>query len=157
MFDRKKFEQIRKVIRKLKFQNFLKLYFLVFFDVWFQEPLRSAKKFWFEKWFLDFFSKIVWFFGNCFFRKSSYSHYFKIILENLIYFSLFILISGTLEERSAACTVISHLDSDKLRAPLVEKLVHLAWDDQQEKVRLAAIAALGRTGRLDYSKISKMV
>ena len=29
----KKFEQIRKVIRKLKFQNFLKLYFLVFFDV----------------------------------------------------------------------------------------------------------------------------
>ena len=98
------------------------------------------------------------------FREGSHTHYFKRIFEylfmnneNLTYFSLFILILGTLEERSAACTVISHLDSDKLRAPLVEKLVHLAWDDQQEKVRLAAIAALGRTGRLDNFKFPEMV
>ena len=55
--------------------------------------------------------------------------------------------SGTLEERSAACTVIGHLDVENLKAPIVEKLVDLAWNDKQIKVRSAAIAALGRTGR----------
>ena len=59
--------------------------------------------------------------------------------------------SGTWEERCAACTLIGHMDTAHLSAALVEKLVTLVWDDGQEKVRSAAMAALGRTGRFFIS------
>jgi len=55
--------------------------------------------------------------------------------------------SGTYQEQCAACTVIGHLDVANLNATVVEKLVNLAWNDKQPKVRSSAIAALGRTGR----------
>lgn len=52
------------------------------------------------------------------------------------------------KERSAACTVIGQLDVNNLKSPIVQKIVQIAWNDQNPKVRASAISALGRTGRL---------
>ena len=52
--------------------------------------------------------------------------------------------SGTCEERTGACTVIGQLDPAKLTGPILEKLIWLAWFDQNKKVQSAAIGGIGR-------------
>jgi len=52
--------------------------------------------------------------------------------------------SGTCEERSGACTIIGQLNQAKLKAPMIEKIIFLAWHDQNQHVRKCATSALGR-------------